>query len=82
MNSRSIPEHGFRPCQGLIRLGDSYGNQRVDQACRRALKLNIVGYKHIASMLKTGRDKIPLADDEPVYPVITHDNVRGAQYYQ
>ena len=82
MNSRSIPEHGFRPCQGLIRLGNSYGNQRVDQACRRALKLNIVGYKHIASMLKTGRDKIPLADDEPVYPIITHDNVRGAQYYQ
>ena len=82
MSSRSIPEHAFRPCLGLIRLGKSYGNQRVDQACHRALKLNIVGYKHIASMLKTGRDQIPLADDERVSPAISHANVRGAQYYQ
>ena len=82
IKSRAIPEHAFRPCLGLIRLGKSYGNQRVDQACKRALKLNIVGYKHIATMLKTGRDKIPLADDQPVYSVITHNNVRGAEYYQ
>jgi transposase len=82
MQSRSIPEHAFRPCLGLIRLGDSYGKERVDQACRRALKLNIVGYKHIASMLKTGRDRIPLANDNPAQAVIIHDNVRGAQYYQ
>lgn len=82
MKSRSIPEHAFRPCLGLIRLGKSYGNERVDQACRRALKLNIVGYKHIASMLKTGRDQIPLMGDEPSCSVIAHNNVRGAQYYQ
>jgi len=62
MKSRSIPEHAFRPCLGLIRLEKSYGDQRVDQACRRALKLNVVGDKHIASMLKTGRDQIPLVE--------------------
>jgi hypothetical protein len=34
-------------------------------------------------MLKTGRDQIPLADDESVSRrIINHDNVRGAQYYQ
>ena len=36
----------------------------------------------IASMLKTGREQIPLADDELARPVILHDNVRGASYYQ
>lgn len=82
MASRAIPEHAFRPCLGLIRLGKSYGNQRVDLACQKALKLNIVGYKHIASMLKTGREQIPLAEDESTCPVISHDNVRGARYYQ
>lgn len=82
MDSRAIPEHAFRPCLGLIRLGKSYGNQRVDLACKKALKLNIVGYKHIASMLKTGREQIPLADDDLACPVILHDNVRGASYYQ
>jgi hypothetical protein len=33
-------------------------------------------------MLKTGRDQIPLANDEPASAVITHTNVRGAEYYQ
>jgi len=82
MQSRSIPEHAFRPCLGLIRLGKSYGNQRVDQACKRALQLNIVGYKHIATMLKTGRDQIPPANAAAASAVITHANVRGAEYYQ
>jgi len=82
MASRAVPEHAFRPCLGLIRLGRRYGNERVDRACCRALKLNIVGYRHIESMLKTGRDKIPLRDEEAPCPVVAHDNLRGAQYYQ
>jgi transposase len=82
MASRPLPEHGFRPCMGLIRLGRRYGNERVDRACGRALKLNIVGYRHIENMLKSGRDQIVLAD-EPAAPVmVAHDNVRGAEYYQ
>ena len=43
MASRPIPEHGFRPCLGVIRLGKRYSHLRVDGACERALKLNIVG---------------------------------------
>jgi hypothetical protein len=54
----------------------------VDQACQRALKLNIVGYKHIATMLKTGRDQMPLVNASPEHVVINHANVRGAEYYQ
>lgn len=82
MASRPLPEHGFRPCMGLIRLGKRYSHERVDQACGRALKLNIVGYRHIENMLKSGRDQVPLAG-EPAAPTLTsHDNLRGAQYYQ
>lgn len=82
MASRTIVEHAFRPCLGLIRLCKRYGNERVDQACSRALKLNLVGYRHIESMLKNGRDKIPLPGEQPLCPVIGHDNVRGSEYYQ
>jgi len=80
--SRSIPQHAFRPCLGLIRLGKRYGNERVDQACSRALRLNIVAYRYIESMLKKGRDRIPLALEEAPRPVVAHDNVRGSIYYQ
>lgn len=82
MASRTIPEQGFRPCLGLIRLGKRYGNERVDKACSKALRLNIVGLRHIESMLMHGRDQIPLADARPPDPGVVHDNVRGAEYYQ
>ena len=82
MASRPLPEHGFRPCIGLIRLGKRYGNERVDSACGRALKLNIVGYRHIENLLKSGRDQIALEQEPPAPAVVAHDNVRGAEYYQ
>jgi hypothetical protein len=80
---RAIPEHAFRACFGIIRLGRHYGNARVDLACGKALKLNIVGYRHIDSMLKTGRDKIPPGEENARKPVeIVHENIRGANYYR
>jgi len=82
MASRPVPEHGFRPCLGLIRLGKRYGNDRVNRACGRALKLNIVGYRHIENMLKSGRDKMPLPEEPAAAAIVAHDNVRGAGYYQ
>jgi len=82
MASRPLPEHGFRPCLGLIRLGKRYSNERVNRACGRAIKLNIVGYRHIENMLKSGRDKIPLPEEQAAPAIVVHDNVRGAGYYQ
>ena len=82
MASRPLPEHGFRPCMGLIRLGKRYSHERLDRACSRALKLNIVGYRHIENMLKSGRDQLPLCETPAPATVSAHDNVRGAQYYQ
>lgn len=82
MAERRIPEYAFRPCVGIIRLGKRYGNDRVDRACARALKLNIVGYRHIESILKTGRDQLSDADDVTNQPAVSHANLRGAAYYQ
>jgi transposase len=82
MAERRIPEHAFRPCMGIIRLGKRYGNDRVDRACSRALKLHIVGFRHIESMLRTGRDQLPDTGEVASRPAVSHDNLRGAAYYQ
>ena len=82
MASRPIPEHGFRSCMGVIRLGKRYSYERVDSACERALKLNIVGYRYIENMLKNGRDQLPVHTRPAGVVVGKHDNVRGAEYYQ
>lgn len=79
--ARAHPQQGFRSCLGIMRLGKTYGDDRLEAACRRALVLGAHGYKHIESILKKGLDRQPLpATQQPALP-IDHDNVRGPDYY-
>src|SRR5207244_4154248 len=63
MESRKHPELGYRSCLGVLRLGERYGRERLETACRRAVALNACSYRRIKSMLETGLDRQPL---EPV----------------
>ena len=81
MESRSIPEHAYRSCLGILRLGRIYGNDRLNRACTRAIKCHVVSYRQIDSMLKSGRDRLAL-EPAPEPAVVVHDNLRGAQYYR
>ena len=40
--SRPHPQQGSRACLGIMRLGKSYGDERLEAACRRALTLEPV----------------------------------------
>lgn len=82
MASRSHPQQGFRACLGIMRLGKHLGFDRLEAACARALRINALSYKSIASILKHGLDKQPLPSQPPPPPAIKHANVRGAGYYQ
>ncbi len=83
MESRKHPELGYRSCLGVLRLGERYGRERLETACRRAVALNACSYRRIKSMLETGLDRQPL---EPVATPAAHRdvhvNVRGAGYYR
>ncbi len=80
--SRPLVVHGYRPCLGVIRLGKRYGNERLERACAKAVKLNIASYHRIENMLRNGRDRMPEnAAADPVR-VGHHTNVRGAGYYR
>ena len=82
LSSRVHPQQGFRSCLGIMRLGKNYGNDRLEAACQRALKLNTFSYKSIESILKNGLDRQPLPETrETDTPTVRHGNVRGADYY-
>ena len=49
---RPHPQQGFRSCLGILRLGERYGADRLEAACRRALRLNACRYKSIESILR------------------------------
>lgn len=82
IQSRAIPEQGFRTCLGILRLGKSYGEHRLENAAKRALVIGATRYQSIESILKRGLDQQPLstADPQSTSPSL-HDNVRGAHYY-
>ena len=42
---RPHPQQGFRSCLGVLRLAERYGPERLEAACRRALRLNACRYK-------------------------------------
>ncbi len=77
---RPHPEQGFRSCLGILRLGKRYGDERLEAACDRALGVRARSYRHVESILKNGLDRVAKAD-EPTPVSLTHENVRGRDYY-
>jgi transposase len=78
---RTHPEHGYRSCLGVFRLSKKYGSDRLDAACARALSVGALSYRHVSSILQHGLDRAPALDIEPRGPSVTHENVRGRDYY-
>jgi transposase len=82
LNSRRFPEQSYRSCLGLIRLGDRYGQQRLESACARALKYQACSYKSVKSILENGLDRNSDSDPQPAAEPLLHENIRGADYFQ
>ena len=80
MRQRRHPEQGYRSCLGVLRLAKTFGRDRLDAACGRALEINAHSYTSLQSILKNGLDRKPRTrvTDEPA---ITHPNIRGADYF-
>jgi transposase len=78
---RRHPQQGFRSCLGILRLGKSYGEARLEAACVRALRIGAASYKSIESILKHGLDQQPLPEPAPPASPRAHDNIRGPGYY-
>jgi len=80
MASRAHPQQGFRACLGIMRLGKTYGDARLEAASVRALQIGAHSYRSLESILRRGLDQQALSD-VPSTPSPAHDNVRGPGYY-
>lgn len=79
--SKPHPEQGFRSCLGILRLGSRFGKDWLEAACARAKAIGSASYKSVTSILNTGLDQRPL--EEPAQPELplSHENIRGPNYY-
>jgi transposase len=82
LERRPHPEQGYRACLGLMRLGRTHGTDRLEAACQRAERLRSYRLRTVEHILKNQQDRLPLEDPAPARPVLTHENVRGATYYE
>jgi transposase len=80
LRERAHPEQGFRACVGIVRLAKSYGRERLEAACGRAIEIGARSYSSVNSILKNDIDRrrpVMPADG----PAIAHDNIRGPSYF-
>lgn len=83
MASRPHPQQGFRACLGILRLAKSYGEDRLELACKRALHIGSHSYKSVESILKKNLDQYPLPSTihQEATPE-THEYIRGQNYFE
>jgi len=63
-----LEEHAFhhlRQCQGILRLAERYGQQRLEQACVRANAFGDPRYRTVKTILERELDKEPLLFELP-----------------
>lgn len=75
------PEQAYKSCMGVLSFSKKLGNDRLINACKRALDYKIYNYKIIKNILDKGLDMITdeaeSSDDLP-----EHHNIRGKNYYK
>ena len=81
LGRRQHPEQGYRSVLGLLRLESSFGAERLNHACQRALRYGLTGRRAVCQILKKKQDMLALPEQEQL-PLPVHDNVRGANFYQ
>lgn len=82
LESRPHPQQAYRTLLGILRLGKSYTDQRLEAACHRALSIGATSYRSVESILKNGLDNKPLPEPPESAIPIQHQNIRGSKYYQ
>src|SRR5260370_27177521 len=56
LRERTHPEQGFRATIGILRHAKSFGHERLEAACGRALEIGARSYTSVTSILKTNLD--------------------------
>ena len=81
LEKKQHPEQSYKSCMGVLSYAKKVGNERLINACRRALDYNIYNYKIIQRILENGLDMITSEQDQ-TQKLPEHHNIRGENYYK
>lgn len=78
------PEIAYKRAMGIIQLHRSYGSERLNNACQRALIADAISYNRIKNILANNLDKEELSlitESSTISHIPHHDNIRGGQHF-
>ena len=81
LEQKQYPEQNYKSCVGVLNLASKTSKERLNNACKRALLYEAVGYNQIKNILDKGLDNQLEEPDLFSTVTITHDNIRGSEYY-
>ncbi|MDP4282045.1 MAG: IS21 family transposase [Bacteroidota bacterium] len=83
LEQKIFVEQTYNSCLGVLRLGEKYGNDRLEAACNRAMAGYKVTYMVIKNILERGLDKVsPDQNQNLLTSLPDHENIRGEEDYQ
>jgi hypothetical protein len=68
----------LRAAQGVIRLGQRFGNTRLEAACARALAFDTPRYRSVKTILEKGLDQVPEA--EPAFDTLAESYTGAGRF--
>ena len=74
------PEQAYKSATGILSLAKKVGNERLNNACARALHFQSFYYNTIKKILEKGLDDVEFSPSHTILP--DHENVRGSSYYE
>jgi transposase len=81
LDRKQHPEQAYKSCMGVLSLVKKVGEERLINACKRAIEYNMYNYKTVQNILERGLDQIDQESQfEQALP--EHDNIRGKNYYK
>jgi transposase len=82
LDKKQHPEQAYKSCIGVLSLAKKVGNERLNNACKRALSFNSYNYMAIQSILEKGLDLIEDQETSMQITMPLHENIRGEEYYE
>ena len=83
LDLKQHPEQSYKSCMGILSLVGKVGQERMNNACRRALDFEAYSYHTIKNILENGWDKLDDSSNQETPRIIPiHPNIRGKEYYQ
>lgn len=81
LTAARLKETGYRAANGLKKLRQQYGDERLEAACLRAARIGANALASLRSILRTGLDQQAAPESTHQEAAFDHPNVRGSKYY-